>query len=230
MIKANEDILKYMVNTCVNNDEEDVKGYEESIGNYSEENVKNSIGTAKWDMIYNRFINNSIFIGYKSIKIYRGNIWTAVGVYTEETKELFLVFKKPNFKKIMKHPWSFHYATILNVANGNMKPRQQELFSEFEIEIDIKVQYDNLAEELFEKLGVTPERVILCAFDSNEFKTYLYNSQQQLVEDKDLSDLIEPRYNKLSNDQENLIPPRKNSKINIVKQKQPKQRILGLKK
>ncbi|MBH9581430.1 DUF5986 family protein [Staphylococcus felis] len=230
MIDTNSRILKHLVNTCVNNDEEALREYEESIGKNSAINVSNSRGIVKWDIIYNKFINDSISVGFKAVQIHRGAVWTAVGVYVENTKELFLVFRKPNFKSIMKHPWRCHYATIANVANGNKKPKQEELFLEFEIENGIKIQYDNLAEDLFEKMGITPEKVILCSFTTNEFIAHLYNDKQQLVYDEDLSHLIEVQYNDLSNEQENLVTPYKERSNQIIKKRQPKQRIVGLKK
>lgn len=228
MIETNSRLLKHLVNTCVNNDEEALREYEESIGKKNELNVSNSRGIVKWDIIYNKFINDSENVGFKAIPIHRGAVWTAVGVYAEDTKELFLVFRKPNFKNIMKHPWRGHYATIANVANGYNKPKQGELFQEFEIENDIKIQYDTLAEELFEKMGIIPEKVILCSFTSSEFIAHCYNDNQQLVDQEDLSHLIEPQYNNLFNEQENVEPPRKDSNVNIARKQ--KQRIFGLKK
>lgn len=230
MTDTNSRLLKYLVNTCVNNDEEALREYEDSIGMKNELNVSNSRGIAKWDIIYNKFINDSTRVGFKSVPIYRGAFWTAVGIYVEDTKELFLVFRKPNFKNIMKHPWKGHYATVANVANGYKKPKQGELFQDFEIENGIKVQYDTLAEELFEKMEIIPEKVILCSFNSSEFIAHLYNDDQQLVDHEDLSHLIEPQYNDLSDEQENVEPPRKETDVNIIKKKQQKQRILGLKK
>ncbi|WP_198549876.1 DUF5986 family protein [Macrococcoides caseolyticum] len=230
MIDTNSRLLKHLVNTCVNNDEEALREYEESIGKKNELNVSNSRGIAKWDIIYNKFINDSKNVGFEAIPIHRGAVWTAVGVYVEYTKELFLVFRKNNFKNIMKHPWRGHYATIANVANGYKTPKQGELFQEFEIENDIKIQYDTLAEELFEKMGIIPEKVILCSFTSSEFIAHFYNDNQQLVDQEDLSHLIEPQYNNLFNEQENVEPPLKDSNVNIARKKQQKQRIFGLKK
>ncbi|WP_414048924.1 DUF5986 family protein [Macrococcus animalis] len=230
MIDTNSRLLKHLVNTCVNNDEEALREYEESIGKKNELNVSNSRGIVKWDIIYNKFINDSKNVGFKAIPIHRGAVWTAVGVYVEDTKELFLVFRKPNFKNIMKHPWRGHYATIANIANGYNKPKQGELFEEFEIENDIKIQYDTLAEELFEKMGIIPEKVILCSFSSSEFVAHFYNDNQQLVNQEDLSHLIELQYNNLSNEQENVEPPRKDTNVKITRKKQQKQRIFGLKK
>ncbi|MGW7862803.1 hypothetical protein [Staphylococcus xylosus] len=79
-------------------------------------------------------------------------------------------------------------------------------------------------------MEIIPEKVILCSFNSSEFIAHLYNDDQQLVDHEDLSHLIEPQYNDLSDEQENVEPPRKETDVNIIKKKQQKQRILGLKK
>ncbi|ELJ9298145.1 hypothetical protein Q6885_000188 [Staphylococcus pseudintermedius] len=100
MLKVKEEILKFIVNTCVNKDQESIKTYEFGIGKTGEENVDNGRAIALWNMIYNNFINNGSAAGIVPLKIHRGNIWTAVAAYIESTGEFIMVFKKANLKKL----------------------------------------------------------------------------------------------------------------------------------
>ncbi|EGQ0303629.1 hypothetical protein NRV22_001223 [Staphylococcus pseudintermedius] len=230
MLKVKEEILKFIVNTCVNKDQESIKTYEFGIGKTGEENVDNGRAIALWNMIYNNFINNGSAAGIVPLKIHRGNIWTAVAAYIESTGEFIMVFKKANLKKIMSNPNNGHYATIANTSNGNLLPIQQEFFPSSEFDEGLIFRYELLCDELFKKIGVIPKKVILAGFTEFEFKTYIYNKRQQLVAEHDYSYLIDSRYDDLLKEQYDVTPPFKEINRIANKRKEPRKRINGLKK
>lgn len=230
MLKVKEEILKFVVNTCVNKDQESIKTYEVGIGKTGEENVDNGRAISLWNMVYNAFINKGSAAGIVPLKIRRGNIWTAVATYIESTGEFIMVFKKPNLKNIMKRPHSGHYATIANTLNGELPPLQQELFPSLEFDEELIFRYEVLCDELFEKIGVIPKKVILAGFTDFEFKTYIYNKRQQLVAEHDYSYLIDSQYDDLLKEQNDITPPVKEINRIVNKRKEPRKRINGLKK
>lgn len=230
MIKVSDTVLKFLVDNCVNLDLDAIKAQEESVGKKDNSNVHNSKGQANWDSIYNNIVNKGESFNITPLKINRGGIWTAIGAYHEPTKELFLLFRLPNLKKIMKRPFRGHYATLANVGNGNIKAKQQEWDLSMNVERERILEYEYLSEDLFQKMGVVPKKIILCGFTPFEFRTFVYNKSQRLAWEENYSYLIDAQYTGLSGEQYEVNPPAKDSNNKNFKKKEPKKRIRGLKK
>ncbi|MEB8171624.1 DUF5986 family protein [Macrococcus caseolyticus] len=230
MIQISEDKLKQIVDWCTIPDYDAIRLQEKSVGKIGPQNVHNSKGQASWDTIYNNIVNNCDNHDLLAVKISRGNIWEAIGIYDEGVEELFLVFRLPNLKKIMKSPYNCHYAPLANVGNGMLKPKQMELIDDSLYDSEIVIEYERLSEELFEKMGIRPKKVILCGFTLYQFKAYLYNKSQQLVWEDNYSRMIDTQYENLGGEQSLSNSVIKDNKKYKIKTKKPKSRIKGLKK
>lgn len=229
MILTSDEKIKFLIESCVNPDEEALKLQAKSVGKFGNSNVHNSKGFSIWDTIYNSIVNKGEFYGLEPIKISRGNLWEAIAAYERETEELFLVFRMPNLKNILKCPFNGHYATIASVANGELPPIQTELLTINSIEEDRVADYEKMNEDLIGKFDIQPKRVILCGFSDYQFQAIIVNKWQQPAYIFDYSSLIEHSYNGLASEQSNVNPPNNSDKKNMSKTKEPKRRIKGLK-
>lgn len=229
MIQTSNEKIKFLVDSCINPDADALKIQAKSVGKLGELNVHNSKGFSKWDTIYNSIVNRGQFYGLEPIKISRGNLWEAIAAYERETKELFLVFRMPNLKNILKYPFKGHYATIASVVNGELPPVQSELLNVNTIEEDKVAEYEKMNENLIGKFDIQPKKVILCGFSEYKFSAVIVNKWQQPAYIFDYSELIEPSYDGLAFEQYKINPPKNNDKKNLSKTKESKRRIKGLK-
>lgn len=228
MIYTSEEQLVFLVNGCVNVDNENIEECKTAIGLKDDTGVYNSKNQSEWDIRYNYLLYNAEKYGFQCVKIERTKLWTAIAAFNAQTKELFLFFKERTLKKIMNNPSNYHYLTILNSINSNLIPIQLNFFDS---NIDPKVNndYEVACQNLISDLNIVPESVIACSFTKNSFKANIFNNYQQLSECIDLSYLIEPDYKSILNITNTLIEPPIKKQHNKQKLKQRK-RIVGLKK
>ncbi|WP_271401851.1 DUF5986 family protein [Salinicoccus roseus] len=232
MIKSADEQLGFLANACVHFDKESLELHHRAIEyNVAHKNVKNSDHKTLWDMRYNKIAKYCEKVGLISIPIKRGSLWTAIGVYNPTTEELFLIFTDKNIKKIMKNKKRKHYLALLSIINKeDGKNEQLELFGQDNNEEQFLL---NLLDDLLEDIEVKPEKVIACGFslgDVKTFKAYMFNGQQNLVFEKDYSELIEVDYNnQISSD--DIDPELDKEKKHVHSGKLKKSsRIKGLKK
>ena len=233
MIDLHNDIVKAIVNTLVVDDPETRLLYLQSINNESGEGTQNSKSTRIWDYRYNTLKQVAKEFGLRHVKINRGGLWEAILILGEEN-ELYVFFSYKNMKEIIKKGKNNHYLKLLNMFNeefDGMHPLnlQMELplyNNEIECEENLKEQ----AKKMLSMMEENPSKVIVFTFNNSftsTVKAFAFNTRQEIVWEKELSELIEPNYiSVLKND--NINPEKRISK-NIPETKKEKKQIVTLK-
>lgn len=228
MIDLPLEMQKEIVNTLVVEDSESRLLYLESINDESGEGTQNSSPKQKWDYKYNTIAKIAKKYSLKSLKITRGKLWEAI-VVLGENDDLYVFFNKKNMESIIKKSKRNHYLTLLNLFNkkvDDMSPIQGE-FPLFE-EQDTDLEADKvLAEQMLETMEKKPEKVVVIAFENGSPPTvgaYIFNKRQQLVWQKNLTNLIEWDY-QFTDVDSNINPPSRDSSVTINTKNEEKRMV-----
>lgn len=222
---------KAIVNTLVVDDPESRLLYLQSINNTSGKGTQNSGHKHKWDYRYNTIIQIADKHGLKHFKLSRGKLWEAVLLLGQDD-DLYVFFSERNMNRIIGQGKKTHYLILLNLFNkelDNMEPLQTSL-PIFDEELEETEEQMVLARKMLDIMETDPKKVIVFAFDTRFIATvnaYAFNTRQQIVWEKDLTDLIEPNYRFVLQD-DNIQPATRES--NVTREiKREKQRIVRLK-
>lgn len=222
---------KAIVNTLVVDDPESRLLYLQSINNTSGKGTQNSGHKHKWDYKYNTIIQIADKHGLKYFKLSRGKLWEAVLLLGPDD-DLYVFFSERNMNRIIGQGKKTHYLILLNLFNkelDNMEPLQTSL-PIFDEELEETEEQRVLARKMLDIMETDPKKVIVFAFDTRFIATvnaYAFNTRQQIVWEKDLTDLIEPNYRFVLQD-DNIQPATRES--NVTREvKREKQRIVRLK-
>ena len=112
MIYTSEEQLVFLVNGCVNVDNENIEECKTAIGLKDDTGVYNSKNQSEWDIRYNYLLYNAEKYGFQCVKIERTKLWTAIATFNAQTKELFLFFKERTLKKIMNKLSFYHFTNL----------------------------------------------------------------------------------------------------------------------
>lgn len=234
MINLHNDIVKEIVNILVMDDSEARLLFLQSINNETGEGTQNSRPQQKWDYRYNSLIKMAKKFGLKHEKLKRGNLWEAVYIVGPEN-ELYVFFSHKNMRKIIEEGKSNHYLKLLNLFNvelDDMKPLNVQLT--LPINENDGDNSENLIEQARTMLNMMekdPSKVVVFAFDqtfNSTVKAVTFNTRQEVVWEKDLTELIEPNYRLVLKD-DNINPDKRENK-NTPKTKKEKKQIVRLKK
>jgi len=230
MIGLSIEVKKAIVNTLVVDDPESRFLYLQSINNTSGKGTKNSSHKHKWDHRYNTIIQIADRHGLKHLKLSRGELWEAVLLLGHDD-DLYVFFSERNMNRIIRQGKETHYLILLNLFNkelDNMEPLQMSLpivDKEFEESEDRLL----LARKMLNVMKNDPKKVIVFAFDTRFIPTvnaYAFNTRQQVVWERDLTELIEPNYRFVLQD-DNVNPDSRES--SVTQKLKGKKRIVKLK-
>ncbi|MBY6950328.1 DUF5986 family protein [Clostridium botulinum] len=113
-----------------------------------------------WNYIFKNIKKNFSDFPYKCYKIFRGELWSFIVVYNEETNILYVLMKEQRIKQIKsQEDKEYHYAKILNSINNDFNPEQREQISIFPKD-DNKEKY--IEEDLERMLGDLNGKVKIC--------------------------------------------------------------------
>jgi len=148
--------------------------------------------------------------------------------------ELYVFFSHKNMRKIIKKGKKNHYLKLLNLFNMELD-KMNPLYSQ--TALPIYANYDESEDNLKEQAKVMlsmmeedPSKVIVIAFDHSfisTVKAFAFNTGQEVVWERDLTELIEPNYRLVLKD-DNINPDKRESK-NTPETKKDKKQIVGLK-
>lgn len=233
MINLHKNVVKEIVNTLVMEDPEAELLYLQSINNETGEGTINSEHKRNWDYRYNTLIKVAKKNKLKYIKLQR-KLWEAVLIVGPEN-ELFTFFSHKNLKRIIKKGKKNHYLKLLNLFNSeldNMKPLyEQTKLQLFDNDDESEENFLEQAKSMLNMMEEYPSKVIVFAFDYSfisSVKAYAFNTRQEVVWEKNLSELINPNYRFVLKD-DNINPDGRESK-NKLKSKKEKKQIVRLKK
>lgn len=231
MISLPIEAKKAIVNTLIVDDPESRQLYLQSINNTSGEGTQNSGHKHKWDYRYNTVIQIANKHGLKHLKLSRGKLWEAVLLLGQDD-DLYVFFSERNMNRIIRQGKKTHYLILLNLFNkelNDMEPLQMSL-PIFDDGMEESEDQILLARKMLDVMEKDPKKVIVFAFDTRytpTVKTYAFNTKQQIVWMKDLTDLIEPNYRFVLQD-DNIKPTSRESKVTREIRRE-KQRIVRLK-
>lgn len=232
MINLHDEIIKEIANILVMDDPESRLLYLQSINNESGEGTQNSRHQHKWDYRYNSLIEMAKKHGLQHIKLKRGNLWEAVLIVGPEN-EVYAFFSHKNMQQIINQGKTNHYMILLNLFNEGFD-ELPPLNSQMELPIfDDKENSENLKEKarlMLDMMEKDPSKVFVFAFDYSfisTVKVLAFNTKQEIVWERDLTDLIQPNYKWALYDDE--INPVRNMSKNTLEIKNEKKQIVRLK-
>lgn len=233
MIHLHNNVVKAIVNTLVMDDPEAHLLYLQSINNESGKGTQNGKYQRKWDYRYNSLIEIADRYGLEYIKLDRGKLWEAVMIMGPEN-ELYVFFSHKNMKQIIRKGKKNHYLKLLNLFNTELD-KMTPLNSQTALLLydNDDESEDNLKEQAKVMLSVMekdPSKVIVFAFDHSfisTVKAFAFNTSQEVVWEKDLTELIEPNYRLVLKD-DNINPDKRESN-NTPETKKEKKQIVSLK-
>lgn len=169
--------------------------------------------------------------GLQHIKLKRGNLWEVVLIVGPEN-EVYTFFSHKNMKQIINQDKTNHYMILLNLFNEGFD-ELPPLNSQMELPLfDDKENLENLKEKarsMLDKMEKAPSKVSVFAFDYSfifTVKVLAFNTKQEIVWERDLTDLIQPNYKRTLYDDINSVgnmskntPEIKNEKKQIVRLK-----------
>ncbi|ADU28478.1 DUF5986 family protein [Evansella cellulosilytica] len=234
MINLHNDIVKAIVNILVMDDPEARLLYLQSINNVSGEGTQNSSPKQKWDYRYNSLIEMAKKYELRYFKLDRGKLWEAVLIAGPQN-ELYVFFSHKNMKNVIKKGKNNHYLKLLNLFNhelDELKPiySQMTLPISFEDDDDSSEDLIEQAREMLSMMEEEPSKVYVFAFDHSfvtTVKAFAYNTRQEVVWERDLTELIEPNYRLVLTDDE--IYPDTRISNNTPETKKEKKQIVSLK-
>lgn len=232
MIDLHKNIVKAIVNVLVMDDPEARQLYLQSINNENGEGTQNSNPQQKWDYRYNSLIQVAKESGLQYVKLSRGNLWEAVLIVGPEN-ELYVFFSHKNMRQIIKKGKNNHYLKLLNLFNGEfdeLNPLNSQMTLPIYNDDESSENDIDQARLMLSMLESDPSKVIVFAFDhsiASTVKAFIFNTRQEVVWERDLTELIETNYKLVLND-DNVNPEKRMSK-NINETKNKKKQIVRLK-
>lgn len=232
MINLHNNIVKAIVNTLVTDDAESNLLYLQSINNESGKGPQNSRYQRNWDYRYNSLIELANRFELNYIQLNRGNLWEAVLIVGPQN-ELYVFLSHKNMRRIIKKGKKNHYLELLNLFNtklDHMEPLNTQIVLPLYDENEDTENFKEQANAMLSMMKGNPSKVIVFAFDQafiSTVKAFAFNTKQEIVWEKNLSELIEPNY-KLVLKSDNVTPDRRESK-NSPKTKREKKQIVSLK-